>query len=73
MNQTRHEQWAYRGRVPQALLPCLSPLLCILAYLSLGGVFDDSLIHSHITSHLHSFERGGVSSIELGYSILAVM
>jgi len=52
--------------------PCLSPLLCILAYLSLGGVFDDSLIHSHITTHLHSFERGGVSSIELGCSILAV-
>jgi hypothetical protein len=24
-------------------LPCLSPLLCILAYLILGGVFDDSL------------------------------
>ena len=20
MNQTRHEQWAYRGRVPQALI-----------------------------------------------------
>jgi hypothetical protein len=40
--------------------------------LSLGGVFDDSLIHSHITTHLHSFERGGVSSIELGCSILAV-
>jgi hypothetical protein len=36
--------------------PCLSPLLCILVYLSLGGVFDDSLIHSHITTHLHSFE-----------------
>ncbi len=26
----------------------------ILAYLRLGGVFDHSLIHRHITSHLHS-------------------
>jgi hypothetical protein len=32
-------------------LPCVSPLLCILACLSLGGVFDDSLIIPHITSH----------------------
>jgi hypothetical protein len=47
-------------------LPYLSPLLCILAYLSLGGVFDDSLIHSHITSHLHSSSEGGCQVLSKG-------
>jgi hypothetical protein len=40
-------------------LSYLSPLLCVLTYLRLGGVFDDSLIHSHITSHLHSSSEDG--------------